>query len=145
MAKTELEKEKKELKKTWQECFGVKMKEVLTEEGVEKFWDEETSIEEAEDMLTAAGISMYVSACLDEVHDLIPDAIGGIIIARKKEKVDESCDVKNDDPFKVERKIDRHVFSEDFETIDAAKEFIEKISLSSLFKVDDFRIIKVYE
>lgn len=81
MAKTELAKAKKELKKTWQECFGIKLKKVLTEEGLEKFWDEETSLEEATELLTAAGISLYISACLKGTED-----VDGIIIIKKKDK-----------------------------------------------------------
>lgn len=46
MAKS-LKEQKIEMKNDWEKCFEKKIEDKLTEKGLKKFWDENTSLEEA--------------------------------------------------------------------------------------------------
>lgn len=56
MTKAEMRSKKAELKAEWETCFEEKIENVLTDEGLEKFWDDSTSIREATEMLTVAAL-----------------------------------------------------------------------------------------
>lgn len=120
---------KEELKKEWEDCFDKKIEDKLNDEGLKKFWDDNTTIGEAEVMLTCAAFD-----------DLFDDLIGAVIFKSSGCK-DNKKEVKK--PFEVERIKDNYFYSEPFETIKEANEFINNICLNSEFKVDDFRIVKV--
>lgn len=36
--------QKKELKETWEQCFGKKIEDKLNKKGIEMFWDDNTSL-----------------------------------------------------------------------------------------------------
>ena len=123
---------KEELKKEWEDCFDKNIEDKLNDEGLKKFWDDNTTIEEAEVMLTCAAF--------DDLFDGLDGLIGAVIFTSSGCK-DNKKEVKK--PFEVERTKDNYFYSESFETIKEANEYINSICLNSEFKVDDFRIVKV--
>lgn len=135
-----LKERKEQLKKDWEKCFEMEISDLLSEEGLSKFWDCRTSVEEAEVMLTVGSIVNAFDISVD-------GAVGAIIIAgssnKKTEKKEQKS--KDDNSYRVELLDEYIMFDETFETIDEAKEFIKNEALTTEYTVDDFRIIKVYE
>lgn len=128
---------KEELKKEWEDCFDKKIEDKLNDEGLKKFWDDNTTIGEAEVMLTCAALDDFI----DDLFGNLLDGLKGAVIFTSSGCKDNKKEVKK--PFEVERIKDNYFYSESFETIKEANEYINNICLNSEFKVDDFRIVKV--
>ena len=125
---------KEELKKEWEDCFNKKIEDKFYDEDLKRFWDDNTKIEEAKVMLTCAALDDLLVG-LDGLDGLV-----GTVIFKSSGCKDKK-EVKK--PFEVERIKDNYFYSESFETIKEANEYINNICLNSEFKVDDFRIVKV--
>lgn len=121
---------KEEIKNEWEKAFGMKISEKLNKKGIDKFWDDNTSLSEAIDLLTAAAF--------DELLCDIIDDIAGIIVVSNKEK-------KSEEKYQVYNKVGNYFLEESFESIDDAKEFIREKALNTKYKVDDFKVVRMYE
>lgn len=142
--KESLKEKKIEMKNYWENCFELKIEDKLTEEGLKKFWDENTSFKEAEEMLTYAAIDNLVGHLFDSLACEVIIGVGGC--KEKEEHDEEPCNVKNGTPFKVVRTKDSFIYEDEFETKEAADEFIRNTAMhSALLTVDDFKIAKVYD
>lgn len=144
MAKT-LREQKQEARKEWEACFKTNMEGEFTTEGMDHFYDEETSLDEAIDMLTACAIHMTFGDMLDDILDKVDKADGIVIIAKgnDKPKYKEGGVVKNQEyKYAVLNEKTNHLYSERFDTERGAREYLEDIAMNSEFKVNDLRVIK---
>lgn len=144
-------KEKKEtLKKEWERCFEMPIEEKLNEKGLEKFWDDATTVEEAEELLTSVAIDLLIErhiGCLGEViGSIIGDAAKVIVIAGGSDKKLCKGEEKNEGAaakkFAVLEKEDSHVYPDRFETADEAYDFIKVICMNSTHTFDDFKVVE---
>lgn len=136
MAKS-LKEKKIEMKNDWESCLELKLEDKLTEKGLKKFWDENTSLEEAEAMLTHAAIDDFVGHLFGSLAEAIIIGVGGC--------QDEEEDNEQAEQFQVYRSHDNFFYEDTFDSVDAAKDFIKKQAMNSTYKVDDFKVVKVYD
>ena len=130
MAKS-LKEKKEELKKAWEECFEMKIEDKLNDKGLGHFWSDETTFNEAEELLTGAAIGMVLDSIIESVLGFDKD---------------EPCNVNNGKPYRVARVEDGKItFIEDdeFETEDAAKAEIQERVNHSTHTLSDFCVIQV--
>ena len=125
-----LRKEKELLIQKWEECFHKKVTDVLSESGIDKFFDENTSITEATIMLTIPAIA----DALDEAEG--EDAVRVVVID------DEDAE---EGKFTVLRITDESLCSKRFETKEEAEDFIKEQALHTRYTVDEFKIVKVID
>lgn len=125
-----LRKEKELLVQKWEECFHKKVTDVLSESGMNKFFDDNTSITEATIMLTIPAIA----DALDEAED--EDAVRVVVID------DEDAE---EGKFTVLRITDESLCSKRFETKEEAEDFIKEQALHTRYTVDEFKIVKVID
>ena len=125
-----LRKEKELLVQKWEECFHKKVTDVLSESGMNKFFDDNTSITEATVMLTIPAIA----DALDKVED--EDAVRVVVID------DEDAE---EGKFTVLRITDESLCSKRFETKEEAEDFIKEQALHTRYTVDEFKIVKVID
>lgn len=135
-----LRAKKQELVRIWEESFGKSITDALTDKGLEKYWSEETSLEVANEMLDKAALNEVLDGVLD---DLIGDALVGIVIGKGKAKEEEPCNVKNGTAYKVIGKPDNYCYPDEFETIEAADEFIKNEAANSILTIKDFMVVQV--
>ena len=124
-----IKEKKEELKNAWEECFGMKIEDKFNSKGIEHFWDDETSVEEATDMLTAAGIDLYLESVIDE--------------AIRKVKADvHKTHHKDKTIFKVIG--DGYESIVPFDTFEDASEFKMRLIQSSLYhgNADSLHVVK---
>ena len=124
-----LRAKKEELVESWEKCFETKFDDKFNKKGKEKFWDDETSLGEAEGMLTSAGINVI----LEDLGGVIGMAI-----------VSESNVNKNKSGIKFAvLNIDASfIYRKKFESKKDAEEFIKNICLTSSYTRDDFDIFE---
>lgn len=132
MANLSLREKKEEAKQEWEDCFSRKMEDSINEEGIKYYWDDDTSLEDALDLLTQAAIH-------DAFGHIIDDIVG-IAVVKCKEKKEEP---RNNNSFMVMKKSDRHLYSDVFDTEEGAQDFINDIAMTTSFTTKDFEIIKV--
>ena len=125
-----LRKEKELLVQKWEECFHKKVTDVLSESGMNKFFDDNTSITEATVMLTIPAIA----DALDKVED--EDAVRVVVID------DEDAE---EGKFTVLRVTDESLCNKRFETKEEAEDFIKEQALHTRYTVDEFKIVKVID
>ena len=126
-----LKEKKEELKKAWEECFEMKIEDKLNNKGLEHFWSDATTVNEAEELLTGAAIGMVLDSIIESVLGFDKD---------------EPCNVNNGKPYRVARVEDGKItFIEDdeFETEDAAKAEIQERVSHSTHTLSDFCVIQV--
>ena len=128
MAKS-LKEKNEELKKAWEECFEMKIEDKLNDKGLEHFWSDDTSEEEAAELLTAGAIDMLLD-------DMLDDLVGIAIIKgnpNKNEKSGKKYRVVGDD------------FTSDktFTTIEGAENYRDEMAKTSHFTVDELDIVEV--
>lgn len=128
MAKS-LKEKKEELKKEWEECFKMKIEDKLNDKGLEHFWSDDTSEQEAADLLTAGAIDMLLD-------DMLDDLVGIAIIKgnpNKNEKSEKKYRVVGDG------------FTSDktFTTIEGAENYRDEMAKTSHFTVDELDIVEV--
>ena len=135
MDKSELKAKKMNLVNEWEKIFEQKIENALTDEGIDHFWDEKTSVDEAADLLTAVAVGDLVESLLNN-HS-------GIVVKVSSKKVEKKhCKAKDFRPFMVIGKPDRYCYDERFETPEAAYEFIKNEAMHSILSVDDFMVVK---
>lgn len=125
-----LRKEKELLVQKWEECFHKKVTDVLSKSGMNKFFDDNTSIAEATIMLTIPAI---VDA-LEEAEG--EDAVRVVVID------DEDAE---EGKFTVLRITDESLCSKRFETKEEAEDFIKEQALHTRYTVDEFKVVKVVD
>lgn len=126
-----LKEKKQEIKKAWESCFKHDMEEVLNEKGIAKFWSDETSIREALDILTAAGVCLVVDSAMDEAD--------GVIVVGVKEKG------KPEEQYQVYNKVTKEFYDHVFTSKEDADEFVVREACNSEFKFSDFKVVQVYD
>lgn len=124
-----LRKEKELLIQKWEECFHKKVTDILSESGMNKFFDDNTSITEATVMLTIPAIA----DALDKVED--EDAVRVVID-------DEDAE---EGKFTVLRITDESLCNKRFETKEEAEDFIKEQALHTRYTIDEFKIVKVVD
>ena len=124
-----LRKEKESLIQKWEECFHKKVTDVLSEAGMEKFFDENTSITEATVMLTIPAIA-----------DALEEAEGedNVCLVIKDKDAKEGS-------FTVIRTTDMSLCNERFETKEEAEDFIKEQALHTRYTIDEFEVAKVVD
>ena len=128
MAKS-LKEKKEELKKAWEECFKMKIEDKLNAKGLEHFWSDDTSEEEAADLLTAGAIDMLLD-------DMLEDLVGIAIIKGNPNK--------NEKRGKKYRVVgDGFTSDKTFTTIEGAENYRDEMAKTSHFTVDELDIVEV--
>lgn len=125
-----LRKEKELLIQKWEECFHKKVTDILSESGMNKFFDDNTSITEATVMLTIPAIADALEKAEDE------DAVRVVVID------DEDAE---EGKFTVLRVTDESLCNKRFETKEEAEDFIKEQALHTRYTVDEFKIVKVVD
>ena len=125
-----LRKEKELLIQKWEECFHKKVTDVLSESGMNKFFDDNTSITEATIMLTIPAIADALDKAEDE------DAVRVVVID------DEDAE---EGKFTVLRITDESLCNKRFETKEEAEDFIKEQALHTRYTIDEFKIVKVVD
>ena len=133
MAKS-LKEKKEEIKKAWEECFKMKIEDKLNDKGLEHFWSDDTSEEEAADLLTAGAIDMLLDDMLD---DLL-----GIVIIKGNHKKNES---NSDFDYNVFDTVKQEFVSVGHKTWEIADEEAKKYCLENGVKYADVKICKMYD
>lgn len=124
-----LRKEKELLIQKWEECFHKKVTDILSESGMNKFFDDNTSITEATVMLT-------IPAIADALEKAESDDVVRVVIA------DEDAE---EGKFTVLRTTDESLCNKRFETKEEAKDFIKEQALHTRYTIDEFKIVKVVD
>ena len=128
MAKS-LKEKKEELKQAWEECFKMKIEDKLNDKGLEHFWSDDTSEEEAADLLTAGAIDMLLD-------DMLDDLLGIVIIKGNPNKNEKSG--------KKYRVVgDGFTSDKTFTTIEGAENYRDEMAKTSHFTVDELDIVEV--
>ena len=128
MAKS-LKEKKEELKKAWEECFKMKIEDKLNDKGLEHFWSDDTSEQEAADLLTAGAIDMLLD-------DMLDDLLGIVIIKGNPNKNEKSG--------KKYRVVgDGFTSDKTFTTIEGAENYRDEMAKTSHFTVDELDIVEV--
>ena len=125
-----LRKEKELLIQKWEECFHKKVTDILSESGMNKFFDDNTSITEATVMLTIPAIADALDKAESE------DAVRVVVID------DEDAE---EGKFTVLRITDESLCNKRFETKEEAEDFIKEQALHTRYTVDEFKIVKVID
>ena len=125
-----LRKEKELLIQKWEECFHKKVTDILSESGMNKFFDDNTSITEATVMLTIPAIADALDKAESE------DAVRVVVID------DEDAE---EGKFTVLRITDESLCSKRFETKEEAEDFIKEQALHTRYTIDEFKIVKVVD
>ena len=140
MAKS-LKEKKEELKKVWEECFKMKIEDKLNDKGLEHFWSDDTSEEEAADLLTAGAIDMLVD-------DMLDDLLGIVIIKgnpNKNEKSEKKNESNSDFDYNVFDTVKHEFVSVGHKTWEIADEEAKKYCLENGVKYADVKICKMYD
>ena len=125
-----LRKEKELLIQKWEECFHKKVTDILSESGMNKFFDDNTSITEATVMLTIPAIADALDKAEGE------DAVRVVVID------DEDAE---EGKFTVLRVTDESLCNKRFETKEEAEDFIKEQALHTRYTIDEFKIVKVVD
>ena len=140
MAKS-LKEKKEELKKVWEECVKMKIEDKLNDKGLEHFWSDDTSEEEAADLLTAGAIDMLVD-------DMLDDLLGIVIIKgnpNKNEKSEKKTESNSDFDYNVFDTVKQEFVSVGHKTWEIADEEAKKYCLENGVKYADVKICKMYD
>ena len=127
---TMIRKEKEILIQKWEECFHKKVTEVLSESGMNKLFDNNTSITEAVIMLTIPAIVDALEDAEDE------DAVRVVVIDNEDAK---------EGKFGVLRTTDESLCIKRFETKEEANDFIKEQALHTKYTIDEFKVVKVID
>lgn len=128
----ELFEKKQALKKEWEECFGKTMESRFTAKGIAKYWDGNTSLEEAEALLTGAAINDFICVIIDKV-----EGVAIIDVGEGREEATEQ--------FQVYNKVTKEFYDNVFTSKKNADEFVVREACNSEFKFSDFKVVQVYD
>ena len=152
MRNEKLMDQKKEVKEAWEQCFGKKIEDKLNKKGIERFWDDNTSLDEATDMLTIAAIDDAVTGLIGSLFkdsDVNPVAVA---VVRHKKAADhegehDDKEDKGDMPAKcrVLNLVTSQLYDDEFDTRDLANEFIRDKCTVTKYTVNDFKVVWVAE
>lgn len=133
---------KKEVKETWEQCFGKKIEDKLNKKGLERFWDDNTSLDEATDMLTIAAIDDLFDSLFKE-----SDPVAVAVVRHKKaaDHEDEKDDGDMPGKCRVLNLVTSQLYDDEFDTRDLAKEFIRDKCAVTKYTVNDFKVVWVAE
>ena len=123
---------KQELKKEWEECFEKTMESSFTALGIAKFWSDETSLEEAEALLTGAAINDLLCDIVDKVEGFAVIGIG-----EGREAAEEQ--------FQVYNKVTKEFYDKVFTSKEDADEFVVREACATIYKHSDFKVVQVYD
>lgn len=148
MRNEKLVDQKKEVKEAWEQCFGKKIEDKLNKKGIERFWDDNTSLDEATDMLTIAAIDDAVIGLIESLFkdsDAKPVAVA--VVKHKKEADHEDENDDGDKPAKcrVLNLVTSQLYDDEFDTRDLAKAFIRDKCTVTKYTVNDFKVVWVDE
>lgn len=124
-----LRKNKEILIQKWEECFHKKVTEVLSESGMNKLFDDNTSLTEATIMLT-------IPAIVDALEEAEGEDIVRVVIADEDAK---------EGKFGVLRTTDESLCIKRFETKEEANDFIKEQALHTKYTIDEFKVVKVID
>lgn len=124
-----IRKDKEILIQKWEECFHKKVTEVLSESGMAKFFDNNTSITEAVIMLT-------IPAIVDALEDAEDKDAVRVVIADEDDE---------EGKFGVLRTTDESLCIKRFETKEEANDFIKEQALHTSYTIDEFKVVKVID
>ena len=150
MRNEKLMDQKKDLKETWEQCFGKKIEDKLNKKGIERFWDDNTSLDEATDMLTIAAIDDAVIGLIESLFkdsDEKPVAVAVVKHKKAADHEDEKDEDNGDMPSKckVLNLVTSQLYDDEFDTRDLAKEFIRDKCAVTKYTVNDFKVVWVAE
>ena len=129
-----LKEKKEELKKAWEECFEMKIEDKLNAKGLKHFWSDDTSEEEAADLLTAGAIDMLLD-------DMLDDLLGIVIIKGNPKKNERNSDFD----YNVFDTVKQEFVSVGHKTWEIADEEAKKYCLENGVKYADVKICKMYD
>ena len=148
MRSEKLMDQKKELKETWEQCFGKKIEDKLNEKGIEQFWDDNTSLDEATDMLTIAAIDDLIDSLFKD-SDVNPVAVAVVRHKKAADHKDEHDDKEDEGDMpgkcRVLNLVTSQLYDDEFDTRDLAKEFIRDKCTVTKYTVNDFKVVWVDE
>lgn len=144
MRNEKLMDQKKEVKETWEQCFGKKIEDKLNKKGIERFWDDNTSLDEATDMLTIAAIDDLFDNLLKD-SDVNPVAVAVVRHKKAADHKDENDDGDMPSKCRVLNLVTSQLYDDEFDTRDLAKEFIRDKCAITKYTVDDFKVVWVAE
>lgn len=133
MAKS-LKEKKIEMKNDWESCLELKLEDKLTEKGLKKFWDENTSLEEAEAMLTHAAVDEFVGHLLDSLGEAI---IIGFSKKKEEKKQKKGCQ------FNVYDTTQKKVVDIGYESYEEADEAAKNYCLKHGVRYADVKVCKM--
>lgn len=142
MAKS-LKEVKEELKKAWEECFGMKIEDKLNDKGLEHFWSDDTSEKEAAELLTAGAIDMLLDDMLDDLLGIA--IIGHIEHDGHKEEQAKKNESNSDFDYNVFDTVKQEFVSVGHKTWEIADEEAKKYCLENGVKYADVKICKMYD
>ena len=148
MRNEKLMDQKKEVKEAWEQCFGKKIEDKLNKKGIERFWDDNTSLDEATDMLTIAAIDDAVIGLIESLFkdsDAKPVAVAVVKHKKEADHEDEKDDGDMPSKCRVLNLVTSQLYDDEFETRDLAKEFIRDKCAVTKYTVDDFKVVWVDE
>ena len=152
MRNEKLMAQKKEVKETWEQCFGKKIEDKLNKKGIERFWDDNTSLDEATDMLTIAAIDDAVTGLIDSLFKDSDENPVAVAVVRHKKAADheDEKDDKEDEgdmpkKCRVLNLVTSQLYDDELDTRDLAKEFIRDKCTVTKYTVNDFKVVWVAE
>ena len=140
--------QKKEVKEAWEQCFGKKIEDKLNKKGIERFWDDDTSLDEATDMLTIAAIDDAVIGLIESLFkdsDAKPVAVAVVKHKKEADHKDEKDDGDMPGKCRVLNLVTSQLYDDEFDTRDLAKEFIRDKCAVTKYTVNDFKVVWVAE
>ena len=131
MDKLSLKEKKEALVKEFETDCHTTLKEELSDRGYELFWSNDTSMEDAKQMLMAVAIN--------NLFGCIGDVVWGFLTDTDIEELE----VESTDEYRVLRKKDDQLLEMKFKTEEEARNCIEDAVRHTAYTIDDFSILKV--
>lgn len=135
MEKEKLFEKKQKLKEDWEKSFEKSIEDKLTDEGLATYWAEDTSFDEAVDLLDTAAIDELVGHLLDSLGE-------AIIIGFSKKK--EEKQQKKGCQFNVYDTTQKKVVDIGYESYDEADEAAKNYCLEHGVRYADVKVCKMY-
>ena len=150
-----LKEQKIESKKAWEKTFKKSINDSLTKEGLKKFWDNETSLDEAVDMLTCAAINDIIGGDLKKaINNISNNKVGVLVIGlgddddkdeEESKECTEHCEgpgIKKEGMFKVVNLTTKHIYDDGFCSAEEAQDFIKETCMNTHYSISEFGIVQ---
>lgn len=132
MKRKSLDELKKEMQRDWEKCFKRKLIDALTPEQLKLFWDDDTTIQEAFDLITPIGLQSFA-------EDIAKDVVSEVLEEEAKEfgsaRVMAAESLRY---FVIDKETEQPVA--DFKHIEDADEHINMLCRTTSKTADDFEI-----